>query len=51
MDTNNFLKELSPSELIEVEGGFWEALAWAVGSYIVSEIIQGVYQAQQKGCI
>lgn len=42
------LNELTKKELQETSGGIPHIVVFAIG-WVVSEIIQGVYQAQKKG--
>lgn len=53
MDTSNYLKELSISELKEIKGGnpIVVGLLWMAAGWVLGEIMDGIYQAQQKGCL
>lgn len=43
------LKELTSEELKKYSGGgpFW----WFIGGYVFGEVMEGIYQAQKKGCL
>lgn len=43
------LKELTSAELRKYSGG--GPILWFIGGYVFSEVMEGIYQAQKKGCL
>jgi hypothetical protein len=43
------VKPLTSNEKIKHNGG-WAPLLWMIAGYVIGEVLEGVYQAQQKGC-
>lgn len=43
------LKELTSAELKKHSGG--GPFLWFIGGFVFGEVMQGIYQAQKKGCL
>lgn len=51
MESNIDLKELTAKEVVETYGGVVQFITGIVVGWVVSEIVQGIYQADKNGCI
>lgn len=45
------MKDLTYDELNNIEGGYSKFWVGVAVGWVVGEIVQGIYQAEQRGCL